>query len=278
MRYVVWTAIALICPDLCGQSPPRNPEFEVASIKPARNHGTSPVSTTMRELLRASRPPGFVPMDDPGRIRLEDWTLLDLIAAAYRVRATQVSGPAWLADQGFDIEAKLPDGTPKDELNAMLQSLLGERFGLKVHRGQQTKQGFALTVGKNGPKLKPEEPSPTPEEFQQQAQARMTANQKLMQENREQGTPLVGFARFSSRSMTTDVLAFQLARLAEAPVSNETGLTGRYSVSIETWKNTDVPGGSVFDAAEKLGLKLEPRKVIVETVVVDQVSKTPAAN
>jgi uncharacterized protein (TIGR03435 family) len=65
---------------------------------------------------------------------------------------------------------------------------------------------------------------------------------------------------------------------AEAPVVDETGLTGKYSVVIETWSNSDVPGGTVFDAVEKLGLKLEPRKVTVETVVVDQVSKTPTAN
>ena len=73
-------------------------------------------------------------MTGPNRVRLQNWALLDLIAAAYSVRATQVSGPAWLSDQVFDIEAKVPDGTPKDELNAMLQSLLEERFGLKVHR------------------------------------------------------------------------------------------------------------------------------------------------
>ena len=66
-------------------------------------------------------------------------------------------------------------------------------------------------------------------------------------------------------------------RFAEAPVVDETGLTGKYSVAIETW-NADAPGGTVFDAVEKLGLKLESRKVTVETVVVDQVSKTPTAN
>lgn len=278
MRYFVGTAIVLICANLRAQGPPGGAQFEVASVKPAANHGTSPALSAMRELSRASRAPGVIPMDDPGRIRMEDWALLDLIAAAYRVRATQVFGPAWLADQGFDVEAKVPDGAPKEKLNAMLQLLLEERFGLKVHRGQQTRQGFALTVGKNGPKLKPAEPPPAAEQIQQQAQTRMAANQKLMEENREKGTPLVGFTRFSSRSMTTEALASQLARLAEAPVADETGLTGKYSVSIETWKNTDVPGGSVFDVAEKLGLKLEPRKVTVETVVVDRVSKTPTTN
>ena len=230
----------------------------------------------------------MIPMTDPGRIRLENWALLDLIAAAYSLRATQVSGPAWLSDQGFDIEAKVPDGTPKEELNAMLQSLLEERFGVKVHRDTQTRQGFALAVGKNGPKLKPAEPPPAPaqaltEEEQrattnQQAQTRLAAMMKRMQENRESGTPLGGLHAESWPSITTGELASRLGQLADAPVVDETGLTGKYSVTIETWKNADVPGDTVFDAVEKLGLKLEPRKMTVETVVVDQVSKTPTAN
>ena len=39
-----------------------------------------------------------------------------------------------------------------------------------------------------------------------------------------------------------------------------------------------VPGGTIFDAVERLGLKLEPRKLTVETVMVDKVSKTPTEN
>jgi uncharacterized protein (TIGR03435 family) len=268
MRYVVCTAIALICTNLHAQTPPARPQFEVASVKPAANGQINP---RLREMMRSVWRPGMIPMDDPGRVRLENWALLDLIAAAYRVRATQVSGPAWISDQIFDIEAKVSDGAPKEELNAMLQSLLEDRFGLKVHRDTRTGQGFALTVGKNGPKLKPAEPPPDP-------QKRMANAQKHIQEDRESGTPLVGLSRANFLSITTEQLAFQLVRFAEALVADETGLTGKYSVTIETWKNADVPGGTVFDAVEKLGLKLEPRKVTVETVVVDQVSKTPTAN
>jgi uncharacterized protein (TIGR03435 family) len=269
MRYVLWTAIALICTNLRAQAPPARPQFEVASVKPAAS-----LNPRLREMMRSTWRPGMIPMDDPGRVRLENWALLDLIAAAFRVRAAQVSGPAWLSDlsdQGFDIEAKAPDGVPKEELNAMLQSLLEERFGLKVHRDTRTGPGFALVVGKNGPKLKPAEPPPDP-------QKRMAGAQKRMQENQESSTPRVGLSRANFASITTEGLAFQLVRFAEAPVADETGLPGKYSVTIETWKNADVPGGTVFDAVEKLGLKLEPRKVTVETVVVDQVSKTPTAN
>jgi uncharacterized protein (TIGR03435 family) len=288
MRSLVCTAIALICTNLGAQTPPARPQFEIASVKPAANDETGGRFPTMREMLRNAWPPGMIPMDDPGRVRLENWVLLDLIAAAYSVRATQVSGPAWLSSQRFDIEAKVPDGTSKEELNAMLQSLLEERFGLKVHRDTQTTRGFALVVGENGPKLKPAEPPPdsaqglTEEEkrsrLQQQAQARLAAMQKRMQENRESGTPLGGFSRANFPSITIEQLALRLVRFAEAPVVDETGLTGKYSVVIETWKNADVPGGTVFDAVEKLGLRLEPRKVTAETVVVDQVSKSPTAN
>jgi len=265
------------------------PQFEVASVKPAADSGPGGERLPkMREMMRNNRLPGTIPMADPGRIRLEDWALLDLIAAAYSVRATQVSGPSWISDQGFDIEATVLEGTPKEQVNAMLQSLLEERFGLKVHRETQTKSGFALLVGKNGPKLKPAEPPPaetpnlTPEQRQAQqkaqAQARLEAMMKRIQEMRQDGTPLGGLSSATWPSVTSEELAARLVRFTEAPVVNETGLSGKYSVAIETWKNADVPGGTVFDAVEKLGLKLEPRKLTVETVVVDQVSKTPTAN
>jgi len=254
---------------LCANLSAQTPQFEVASVKPSAPEAVD--HSRLREMLRELRPPGMIPMDDPGRVRLEDWTLLDLIAAAYSVRATEVSGPAWLSGQGFDIEAKVPDGTRKEELNAMLQSLLEARFGLQAHRITQTRQGFALKVGKNGPKLKPAEPPLDPRQSMAEAQERM-------RENRASGTAMAGLTRFSSRSITTEGLAARLVRFAEAPVIDETGLTGKYSLTLEMWKNPDVPGGTVFDAVEKLGLKLEPRKVTVETVVVDQVSRTPTAN
>ncbi len=268
MRYFACTAIAIICTNLRAQTPPARPQFEVASVNPVANGQINP---RLQEMMRSTWRPGLIPMDNPGRVRLVNWALLDLIAVAYRVRATQVSGPAWLADQSFDIEAKMPAGAPQKEVNAMLKSLLEERFGLKAHRDTRTGRGFALVVGKNGPKLKPAEPPPDP-------QKRLADVQKRMQENQESGTPRVGLSRAHFPSITTEALASQLVRFAEAPVVDETGLTGNYSVTIETWKNADVPGGTVFDAVEKLGLKLQARKVPIETVVVEHVSRTPTAN
>ncbi len=275
MRYGVCTAMALICGGLHGQTMPARPQFEVASVKPAANdEGGGRLVPMMRMMMRANRQPGAIPMEDPGRIRLDNWAMLDLIAAAYGVRAKEVYGPSWMADQGFDIEAKVPGGTQKEQLNGMLQWLLEERFGLKVHRGTQTEQGFALVIGKGGPKLKPAETPLTPE----QRQVRSAANGKRMEEMRQEGTPLTGFRRLRTPSTTTEGLAASLGLFTEAPVVDETGLTGKYSVSIETWKNPDVPGGTIFDAVEKLGLNLEARKITVDTIVVNHVSKVPTAN
>jgi uncharacterized protein (TIGR03435 family) len=288
MRYVVCAAIALVCTTLPAQTPPARPQFEVASVKPAAKD-ESRATDLLREVMRNRRTPGMIPMSGPDRVHLENWTLGDLIAAAYSVRATQVSGPDWLSGQGFDIEAEVPEGTPKEELNAMLQSLLEDRFALKVHHSAQVGKGFALVVGKNGPKLKPAAPPPAPpaeglteEERQAQVQQKMQkmqTNAAAERKQMEEKAATVGaFNTQSWGSITMEELAAQLARFAEAPVVDETGLTGNYKVTIETSANADVPGGTVFDAVEKLGLKLEPRKVTVETVVVDQVSKMPTPN
>jgi uncharacterized protein (TIGR03435 family) len=211
-------------------------------------------------------------MIGPDRVRLTYWSLLDLIAAAYSVRTTQVSGPAWLSDQVFDIEAKVPDDTPKEQLNAMLQSLLEERFGLKMHRAPKTAQGFALTVGKNGPNLKPTQPPPVPDPT-------LTQQERMAQSQQKMRAFMAGhYGGVELNSVTTEELAAQLVQFAKAPVVDETGLTGNYSVSIRISTSPDGSGDTVFDAVEKLGLRLEPRKVTVEAVVVDQVSKTPTAN
>ena len=290
MRYAICAAMALICITLPAQTSPATPQFEVASVRPAaQDDGAGgPVGQVLREFGRNNRRPGEIPMESPDLVRLDNWTLLDLIAVAYSVRANQVSGPAWLSDQNFVIEAKVPVGTAKEKLNPMLQSLLEDRFGLKVHLATQTGQGFALMIEKGGPKLTTAVPRPAPAQaltdeekkeqsaqFEQEFQAGMGAKMKQMQEREAEVGP---FSARSWDSITMEDLATQLVRFARAPVIDETGLNGEYKVKIETWQNADVPGGTIFDAVERLGLKLEPRKLTVETVMVDKVSKTPTEN
>ncbi len=155
MRYVLCLAIALMCTPSHAQPPAAKPQFEVATVKPVATDMPGRPPEWVRRNMKDGRPPGVISMPGPDRVRMSSRSLLDLISSAYSVRDIRVSGPAWMSDQEFDIEAKVPEGTPKQDLNAMLQSLLEERFSLKAHRNTQIRQGFALVVGKDGSKLKP---------------------------------------------------------------------------------------------------------------------------
>jgi uncharacterized protein (TIGR03435 family) len=139
-----------------GQTAPSNLTFEVATVKPS-----PPLDMAkLQELARAGRTPRFGPHIDTSQAAYTYMSLKELIANAYKVKEYQISGPAWLATERFDIVAKLPDGASKDDAPTMLQALLAERFKLAAHRDTQEQPVFALVVGKDGPKLK-ESPATT---------------------------------------------------------------------------------------------------------------------
>jgi uncharacterized protein (TIGR03435 family) len=270
----------------CTDSTPASPQFEVASVRPVSKDEMATGSLRMlRHFMRDTLQPSDIPVTGD-RVSLKDWTLVDLIAAAYSVNPNRVYGPGWLSDQEFDVEAKVPVGTPKENLNAMLQSLLEERFGLKAHKDSKTGQGFALVVDKDGPKLTLAAPPPLPVEGLTDEERKALVEQKIrasMEARRraQEAHPSPPLNSWWRASMTMEELATKLEKPAGAPVVDDTGLTGKYSVKIE-WSidpgNPDFPGGTIFDAVEKLGLKLEPRKVTVGIVVVDHVAKTPTEN
>src|SRR5262249_21050048 len=65
-----------------------------------------------------------------------------------------ITGPAWLDSERFDITAKVPDGVSKEQIPAMLQVLLAERFKMTVRKEGKEEPIYGLVVGKGGPKLK----------------------------------------------------------------------------------------------------------------------------
>ncbi len=139
-----------------GQTAPSNLAFEVATVKPS-----PPLDMAkLREQIQAGRMPRFGPHVDTSQAEYIYMPLKELIANAYKVKAYQITGPAWLATERFDIVAKMPDGASKDDAPNMLQALLEERFKLAAHRDTQEQPVLALVVGKDGPKLK-ESPAAT---------------------------------------------------------------------------------------------------------------------
>ena len=99
--------------------------------------------------------------EDAAQLSYANVTLMTLLMRAYGLKYRQISVPAWLAGDHYDVKAKLPESTTKDQIPRMLQSLLAERFGLKIHRESRAESGYALTIAKGGPRMNPH-PRTTP--------------------------------------------------------------------------------------------------------------------
>ena len=76
-----------------------------------------------------------------------------LLTMAYDVKPYQINGPAWLDSERYDIIAKVPAGTTKDQVKVMWQNLLVDRFGLTLHHESKIFQVEEMQIAKAG-KLK----------------------------------------------------------------------------------------------------------------------------
>src|SRR5690348_16595773 len=85
---------------------------------------------------------------DGAQVHVNALDFRDYVAMAYRVKQYQVTGPDWISGARFDINAKLPDGAKSDQVPEMLQTLLAERFQLKMHREKKDLPVYALILGK----------------------------------------------------------------------------------------------------------------------------------
>src|ERR1700732_2295432 len=132
------------------------PSFEVATIKPA-----APMDPA--KMVAVMQAGGKMPIGaniDSSRAEYLYLDLKTLLTYAYGVKPYQITGPDWMSTTRFDIIAKMPEGSTKQDAPKMLQSLLEERFKLTTHRTSAEHPVLALVVGKGGPKLKasPETP------------------------------------------------------------------------------------------------------------------------
>jgi uncharacterized protein (TIGR03435 family) len=269
--------IALAAGALLGQTA-APPAFEVAVIKPVP---PAPLNGNSSSAMRTT----------PGRVEYTNVSLKDVVVNAYKLMPYQVNGPDWMGSERFDISAKVPEGAKRDQIMAMMQTLLGERFKMKVHRETREQSAYVLLVGKNGPKLTA---SPEPVATQPGADGgkRDTGSRSS---SRSDGQTV----HFEMRRMTIADFAKTLGAQLQRPVVDETGLTGKYDIDLDFavadlggGRNAamvgpagdagpamaSAPGASIFGAVQQLGLKLETRKAPVEYLIVDSVEKTPTEN
>jgi uncharacterized protein (TIGR03435 family) len=188
-----------------------------------------------------------------GRFIASNVTLHHCIQLAYGVKEYQISGPAWLSSERYDIEAKTDSPVPPDQQRTMLQTLLADRFKLKLHRDVKQLRVYVLVAGRRGFKLHAVEPGPE----------RDRAGQ--------------GF--ISGQKMPLSRLADKLSQVLDRPVLNRTEIGGVFDIELKWDRDGSDDASSVFAAVEEqLGLKLESRKGPVEILVVDQAEKVPTEN
>jgi len=266
-----------------GLSGPK-PSFEVAAIKPS--HPGTPG-------------PSFRFHGDG--ITLHSATLKAIMGFAFNVRDFQISGgPSWINSDRYDIEAKEPeavhDGMLKLDfdqriklMGQLLQSLLADRFQLKVTHDIKELPVYALVVAKNGPKF-------------QEAKPNDTYANGLRLYGRPVGGQFMrmGPGEIDSQGTPMTFLVQQLSQQLDRTVLDRTGLKGKYDFALKWTPDLgstgmmpgsppgagpgpdsappDVSGPSIFTAIqEQLGLKLVSTKGPVEIIVIDYIER-PSEN
>ena len=119
------------------------PAFEVATVKPS-----PPMD--MLKVAAALQAGGKMPIGANVDNARAEYTYLDLrslITYAYGMKPYQIAGPDWMATTRFDIVAKMPEGSKKEDAPKMLQTLLEERFKLTTHRASAEHPVLALVAG-----------------------------------------------------------------------------------------------------------------------------------
>src|SRR5215831_6464515 len=130
------------------QAPAAKPlAFEVASIKPSSPPDQAKVMSGQFRVGMSV---------DGSRVELRFMSIGDLVRTAYEIKPHQLVAPDWMKgpsmNDRWDIQAKLPEGTNKDQVPEMLQVLLAERFKVKVHKEAKEQTVYGLVVAKGGPK------------------------------------------------------------------------------------------------------------------------------
>ena len=206
-----------------------------------------------------------------------------LVMRAYDVEYSQITGLKSHSDDLYDIEATLRDGTTRVQFRGMLQDLLSSRFKMTLHSEIKQVQGYELTVGKSGLKIKATgQTGEGPEAPRSQRSEQVILDSGGFPElpaGRAGYESVNGRARMQGTNETMDEFARKLVNQLDLPVQNATGLRGRYDYSLY-WASTSTEnaGPSLFSALEsQLGLKLSSKRVAVTMIVIDSVEK-PSEN
>lgn len=239
---------SIVCLAAVGYAQSAPQRFDAASIRPSNSE-------------ELNTPSGI--LTTPGLARAINVTLKRAIAGAYGIGESRIlGGPEWIDSDRFQITAKTNRPLDDAALMIMLQTLLAERFNLKLHRENRTGEGLLLEIAKNGLKLRAE------------TDARTSYNN--------------GHGRLDATAVSMRTLAEILSRNTAVPVVDRTGLSGAFDFTL-SW-DPDAPRTLEPDDAaaflrevlanaiqQQLGLTLKSQRMPMEVLIVDGAQK-PSEN
>jgi len=239
---------------IVGQVAPSAPSFEVASVKPSQHT----VGPDYNNQLTYSQ----------NGLTARNVTLKRLVAEAYVVQLNQVSGPNWLDQNEYDIDARTAGANTREQMAPMLRTLLAGRFNLVEHNEAREMRVYELVVGKSGPRIHALKDGETP------------ATQ-------------AGFHFHGDMRQFADLLAAQFSIPApqnpsepargfgpQIPVVDKTGLAGVFDFSVDMRPDLGTDMFTAWQRAlrDQLGLSLESRKENLSVIFVDSAAKIPTEN
>jgi uncharacterized protein (TIGR03435 family) len=241
-RSIDFSALVLVACLSCANgfaqtAPAAAPAFEAATVKP---------NVSGEQSSRTGIRPG-------GRFIATNVTLKGLIMNAYELKDFQVTGgPGWVESEHFDVNATANENVLPQQVLRMLQSLLAERFALKLRHTSRESDVLVLRLAKGGSKL--------------QAAPADAASQGVQMELRHV---------YSNPVASMRMLSDALANIGQRMVVDKTGLDGRYSFDLKWGKaEGEEAGPSIFTAIEEqLGLHLSAEKQPVDIVVIESATK-----
>jgi uncharacterized protein (TIGR03435 family) len=188
-------------------------------------------------------------------------------------------GPAWINGDFYTIEAKAEKPVDRDVMQGpMLQTLLEDRFKLKLRREVREIPLLALTVAKGGPKMKPHQEGTCTPRGQGQRGAPPPGVVFCRNVGGARGYEAEGLTleQFSKSPIMVGIMYQE-----HKPVIDKTGLAGKFDFKIERKdvpENTGRPevgtGQQFIDAIEdQLGLKLEKTKGPWEYLIIDHLER-----
>jgi bla regulator protein blaR1 len=283
-------------------TPPRSPVADLTRASSKASFEASTVKTNrtggMRVMMRMA--PGGI--WDASNVTLES-----MIRLAYRLQEFQLTGgPAWIYTDRFDIQAQSAQGVAPGQFGERMQSLLTERFNLKLHR--ETRElpiyalMFAASDGSPGPDLTPATVDCVAfARDRAVTAARGRAPTLLPQQPGERPTcgTVTGPGRLAGGGVTMEQLASSLSQYTGRMVLDRTGVNGSFDYELrfaydpalrgrgpggglprppERASPAEAEGVSIFAAVqEQLGLKLDAQRAPVDVMVIDSVHQ-PTVN